>query len=208
VRGLYLVTDRALCAPRPVEAVVEEALRGGVDAVQLREKTLSTREFLAAAVRLKTLLAPRGVPLLVNDRVDIALAAGADGVHLGQNDLPCQEARRLLGRSALIGLSVETKEQLLQAEDWEVDYVALSPVFETPTKPDAAAAWGLDGIREARRLSRHTLVAIGGISSTNAREVIAAGADALAVVSAVCAAASPLRAAAELKALTARRREE
>ena len=200
MRGIYLVTDRALCGERGIAAVVAGALRGGICAVQLREKGLGTRDFLSAARELQALLAGTGVPLIINDRVDVALAVGADGVHLGQSDMPCRAARRLLGARAEIGLSVENLEQLAEAEDLEADYLGISPVFATPTKRDAGPAWGLAGLAEARRRSRHRLVAIGGINPGNAAAAARAGADAAAVVSAICAAADPCAAAAELRA--------
>ena len=139
VAGLHLVTDSALCGPRGVLAVVEAAVRGGVRVVQLREKTLPTRAFVERARALKALLAPRGVPLIVNDRLDVALASGADGVHLGQDDLSPEDVRRWLPH-ALVGLSIERAEQLAEAERLPVDYYGASPVFATTTKTDTAAA--------------------------------------------------------------------
>jgi thiamine-phosphate pyrophosphorylase len=196
---LYLVTDRALCGRRSLEDVVQAAVRGGVTAVQLREKECTARESVALARTLKSLLAPRGVPLLINDRVDVALAAGADGVHVGQSDMPAADARRLMGPQAIIGLSVENIEQVVEAETLDVDYLAVSPVFATPTKTDTAPAWGLEGLRKVRAASRHLLVAIGGINAANGAQVLEAGTDSLAVVSAICAASDPEAAAAELR---------
>lgn len=195
--ALYLVTDRSLCRGRPLETVVGQALEGGVSLVQLREKEASTRAFVEMALRMKALLAPRGVPLLINDRVDVALAAGADGVHIGQEDMPWAQARRLLGPRAIIGLSVETEAQVLAAEGGAVDYLGVSPIFPTPTK-DTRGSWGLEGLARVRRLSRHRLVAIGGLNPSNAGAVLAAGADSIAVVSAICSAADPRAAAATL----------
>ena len=196
--GLYLVTDRGLCGGRPLEAVVAEAVAGGAACVQLREKDLPTRAFLDSTQALKALLAPLGVPLIINDRLDIALAAGADGVHVGQEDMPCGELRRFLGPTAILGLSVETWEVVERAQDLEVDYLGVSPVFPTPTKPDTKAAWGLEGIRRIRAFSRHPLVAIGGLSLDNAADAVRAGADGIAVVSAICASPDPRRAAQAL----------
>lgn len=196
--GLYLVTDRQLSAPRTIEEIVQAAVSGGVSVVQLREKDCSAWEFLALACRLLAILRPAGVPLIINDRLDVALAAGADGVHLGQSDLPYREVRAILGPEALIGLSVETLEQAREAEELDVDYLAASPVFPTSTKTDTGAAWGLAGLSALRKLSRHPLVAIGGINRTNAASVLRAGADGIAVVSAISAAPDPR---AEAKAL-------
>lgn len=210
---LYLVTDRALSLGRPLEEVVAAAVQGGVTLVQLREKETSTRFFVEEAVRLKTLLDPLGVPLLINDRVDVALAAGAAGVHIGQEDMPYPAARRLLGPRAIIGLSVETEAQVLDAEAYDVDYLGVSPVFPTPTKTDTRGSWGLDGLARVRKLSRHRLVAIGGLNAGNAGAVIAAGADSVAVVSAICSDPDPRAAAAGLSeiiraALAARAKEK
>ena len=195
---LYLVTDRGLSQGRPLEEVILQAVQGGVSIVQLREKEASTRFFIEEAQRVKQLLAPFHVPLIINDRVDVALAVEADGVHIGQNDMPYPLARRLLGPRAIIGLSVETMDQVLEAEAYNVDYLGVSPIFPTPTKTDTLGAWGLEGLAEVRRVSRHRLVAIGGLNASNAAEVIRAGADGIAVVSAICAAPDPRRAAEDL----------
>lgn len=193
------MTDRALSLGRPIEEIVLAAVAGGVTAVQLREKQCSTREFVALARALIHLLTPLGVPLLINDRVDVALAAGADGVHIGQSDMAYRDARALLGPGALIGLSVETPEQAAEAQLYDCDYLGVGPIFSTSTKSDAAAAWGLDRFAALRNTSRHRLVAIGGICASNAAMVLAAGADGIAVVSAICSAADPRAAAAELR---------
>jgi thiamine-phosphate pyrophosphorylase len=194
LRGLHLVTDSALCGSRGVLAVVEAAVRGGARVVQLREKALPTRAFVERARALKALLAPLHVPLLVNDRLDVALACGADGVHVGQDDLSPQDVRRWMPR-ALIGLSIERVGQLAEAERAPVDYYGASPVFATATKADAAPPLGLEGLRALRARTARPLVAIGGIDADNAAAVVAAGADALAVVSALCAAPDPAEAA-------------
>lgn len=209
---LYLVTDRSLTLGRPLEQVVARAVQGGVSAVQLREKEAATRSFVEAARQMKALLAPYGVPLLINDRVDVALAVGAAGVHIGQEDLPYPLARRLLGPQAIIGLSVETEAQVVAAEAYDVAYLGVSPIFPTPTKKDTHGSWGLTGLARVRRLSRHSLVAIGGLNVGNAAAAITAGADSIAVVSAICSAEDPREAAAELsaavcEALTSPRKE-
>jgi len=197
--GVYLVTDRALCRGRALADVVAAAVAGGVTVVQLREKHADTHEFVELARALKALLAPRGVPLLINDRVDVAQACRADGVHVGQGDMHPAEVRALLGHTALVGLSVETMDQAREAETLDVDYLGVSPVFATPTKTDTAPPWGLDGLARLRAATGRTLVAIGGIGAANAASVLTAGADGLAVVSALCAADDPERAAAELR---------
>lgn len=194
---LMLVTGRALCGARGLSEVVAAAVRGGVGSVQLREKSLDGRDLVALARALKAQLAPLGVPLIVNDRLDVALAAGADGVHLGQGDLPVADARRLWPQG-LIGLSIEDAGQLRAAEALAIDYYGASPVFATPTKTDTAPALGLQGLAALRALTRRPLLAIGGITAANAAAVRAAGADGLAVVSALCAADDPEAAARAL----------
>jgi thiamine-phosphate pyrophosphorylase len=200
MRGLYLVTDRGLCGGRALEEVVARAVAGGAACVQLREKDLSTRAFVELARSLKALLAPLGVPLLINDRMDVALAAGADGAHVGQGDMPCERVRQFLGPRAIIGLSVETWADVERAQDQDVDYLGVSPVFPTPTKTDTKAAWGLAGVARIRAFSRHPLVAIGGLNAANAAQAVLAGADGIAVVSAICASPDPEAAARELDA--------
>lgn len=175
--------------------LVHEAVRGGVTCVQWRDKFFNDRDFYERAVSIKSVCHEMKVPLIVNDRVDIALAVGADGVHLGQSDLPFEVARRILPDHMFIGWTVETFEEILAAEKYDLDYLAISPVFATQTKTDAKEPFGLDGLKKARALSRHRLVAIGGVTPENAAEVRAAGADGLAVVSAICRAASPYEAA-------------
>lgn len=197
IAGLHLVTDSALCGERGVLAVVEAAVRGGARVVQLREKALPTRAFVERARALKALLQPLGVPLIINDRLDVALACGADGVHVGQEDLSPRDMRRWLP-DGLIGLSIERLAQLDAAERLPVDYYGASPVFATATKADAAPSLGLDGLRALRARTARPLVAIGGIGEHNAAAVMAAGADALAVVSALCAAPDPEHAARRL----------
>lgn len=195
---LYLVTDRPLSLGRDIEEIVREAVEGGATIVQLREKECPTGEFVTLARRLKALLAPLGVPLIINDRVDVALAADADGVHIGQSDMPYEDARRLLGYDKIIGLSVENFEDLERANALDVDYIGISPVYGTPTKNDTAEPFGLEGLQRAVALSVHPTVAIGGMNASTIGEVIAAGADGVAVVSAICSAPSPREAAQEL----------
>jgi thiamine-phosphate pyrophosphorylase len=198
---LYLVTDRQMCGDRTLEEVVHAAIRGGVTCVHLRENSATTRDFLALARALHPLLRTAGIPLVINDRLDIALALAAEGVHLGQSDLPAAEARRLLPDTIFVGLSVESLEDLRTANTLDVDYLAISPVFATPTKIDATAPWGLEGLRLARQRTALPLVAIGGIHADVIRRVFAAGADGVAVVSAICAADDPESATRELARL-------
>lgn len=195
---LYLVTDRKLCLGRDLLQIVEQAVKGGAGIVQLREKDCCDRRFYRMAVEMKEMLAGYSVPLLINDRIDIALAAGADGIHLGQNDVHPEQARKIMGQKAIIGLSVESPADIKEAENYDLDYIAVSPVFTTPTKTDTVTEWGLEGLKEAKLISRHPVIAIGGINKDNAGAIIRAGADCIAVVSAVCSAPDPKQAAKKL----------
>jgi thiamine-phosphate pyrophosphorylase len=195
MRGLYLVTDRSLCGKRPLEEIVIQAVEGGAAYVQLREKDVSTRFFVEEAQRIKQLLKPYKVPLIINDRVDVALACGAEGIHIGQEDMPYKLVRKLMGQKAIVGLSVETWKDVEVSQKLDVNYIGVSPVFSTPTKADTKDAWGLEGLAKIKSFSRHPLVAIGGINESNVREVMRAGADCIAVVSAICAAYDPEAAA-------------
>lgn len=195
---LYLVTDRDLSLGRTLEEVVSEAVAGGVTIVQLREKDAPTGEFVQLAMRLKEMLRPFGVPLIINDRVDVALAVDAEGVHIGQSDMPYEIARKLLGPDKIIGLSVESMDDVLRANELDVDYIGISPVYGTPTKTDTAEPFGLEGLRKAVAMSVHPTVAIGGMNASTIGEVISSGVDGVAVVSAICSASSPRDAASEL----------
>lgn len=196
---IYLVTDASLTLGRSLLDVVAAAVQGGASCVQLREKGADTRDFLAQALQIKALLSPLGVPLVINDRVDVALACAADGVHLGQSDLPVEVARKLLPPQVFIGWSVETMDDVRRSEHLPVDYLGVSPVFATPTKTDTKAPWGIDGLARVRAATRLPLVAIGGIHTDNAAQVVQAGADGLAVVSALCSARDPCQAASGLR---------
>lgn len=197
--SLYLVTDRSLSRGRSTLEIVRAAVRGGVTCVQLREKTCSTREFIAEALRIKSFLDSSSVALIINDRVDVALAVAADGVHLGQSDMPLAAARSIVGDSMVIGISVESRRDAVEAESGGADYLGVSPIFATPTKTDTAAPLGLAGLQAIRRVVKIPLVGIGGLNRGNAAEVVRSGADGVAVVSAIVAAEDPEQAARELK---------
>jgi thiamine-phosphate pyrophosphorylase len=199
--SLYLVTDRDLAGARPIEEVVASAVNGGVSVVQLREKNCSTLEYINLAKRIKSITDSKRIPLIINDRLDVAQAAGADGVHVGQNDMPYSDARRILGPDAIIGLTVETPEQARAADTLDADYLGVSAIFATPTKTDTMNEWGISGLSELRKKSRHILVAIGGLNKQNVQQIISAGADGVAVVSAICAAVDPENASRELREL-------
>ena len=195
---LCLVTDSALANGRSLAGIVAAAVKGGVTLVQLREKTASTRAFIEQARVLKRLLAPLRVPLLINDRIDVALAAGAGGAHVGQQDMPLALARQLLGPAAIIGLSITELGQVRDRDVELADYLGVGPIFAQSTKLDATPPLGLDGLAEVRRASSKPIVAIGGVSAANADAVRSAGADGIAVVSAIMGADDPRAAAAAL----------
>ncbi len=197
---LYLVTDPGLVGDRDLPGLVEAVARAGVTLVQLRDKTASTAALLRLAVALVERLRPLGVPLIVNDRADVALAAGAAGVHVGQSDLPAPLARRVTGGGMLIGLSIERLEELDDAGVEAADYLALSPVFPTSTKADIARPLGLDGLARMRAKTKKPIVAIGGIDLERAAQAIGHGADGVAVVSAILGADDPVRATRALRA--------
>lgn len=198
IKGIYLVTDPELCRKHTIEQTIEWAIRAGVSCVQLREKQASTRDFVETAIRVKAIMEGSGVPLIINDRIDLALACGADGVHVGQEDMPVVLARRILGPGKIIGLSVESWQDVEEARDLPVDYLGVSPVFPTLTKKDTKIVWGLEGLARIRNFSHHPLVAIGGLNASNAGSAILAGADAVAVVSAICGRDDPYQAAENL----------
>ncbi|GEA59286.1 thiamine phosphate synthase [Vibrio comitans] len=194
---LYFVTDdqqdiETLCS------VVKQAISGGVTMVQIREKHGDVRAFIERARAVKSVMQGSGVPLIINDRVDVALAVDACGVHLGQSDMPVADARRLLGDDKLLGLSVESEEQLLEAQSFAVDYLGVSAIFATPTKTNTVKHWGIEGLTKAVKLSNKPLVAIGGINESNIRSVVATGVDGIALVSAISAASDPTQASKDL----------
>ena len=199
--SLYLVTDTALCGARGVPATVREAVAGGVTVVQVRDPRATGRELFELVTEVRAELSGTGVPLLVDDRLDVALAAGADGVHLGQSDLPAAAARAA-APGLLIGWSVTCAAELAAVAEMPagtVDYLGIGPVFSTPTKPDAAAELGVGGLRELVAATGLPCVAIGGVHAGNAAEIAATGVDGLCVVSEICAADDPRAAAARLR---------
>lgn len=195
--SLYLVTDRRLTNGRKLQDVVEEAVAGGVSVVQLREKEASTREFYQLAVELKQILSKSNTPLIINDRIDVALACGADGVHIGQSDMPYEVVRRLIGSDKIIGLSIENMEEAKDANKLDVDYIALSPIFGTQTKLDIKKPFEEEGLKRALQITKHKIIAIGGINVDNIHKC--KGLDGVAVVSAILSACEPKQAAEELK---------
>jgi len=198
--SLYLILDLALVGERPIDRLVASAVAGGVTLVQLRGKGIPPHELGRVGAQVKALLDPHDVPLIVNDDVAVALAIEADGVHLGQDDLPPAAARALLGEKTLIGLSVGSPAEAVGVDEALIDYVSVGPVYGTSTKPDAGPAIGAAGFEQVRRLFPHLpAVAIGGITPDNAADVVRAGATGLAVASALCRAADPAAAARNLR---------
>jgi thiamine-phosphate pyrophosphorylase len=200
--SVYLVIGAQPVGERGVLATVNAAVRGGVGAVQLRDKQASSRELMALAGELLNTLEGTGIPLLVNDRLDVALAAGAHGVHLGQSDLDVQSARRLAGPHFLIGLSVSRAEEIAEVHALPagtVDYLGIGPVFPTTTKHDALAALGLDAVAALCSCTDLPCIGIGGINHHNAPSAWATGLDGLAIVSAICDAPDPRAEAAALR---------
>lgn len=197
---LYLVTDPRLVAARGLLATVDAAVKGGATIVQLRDPDAHGRALVEQARALKALLAPLGIPLIINDRVDVAVAADADGVHLGQDDMTPADARTVLGPERILGLSVGNPAEYAASDLGGVDYLGVGPVNATGTKADAGGAIGAAGVAAIRALTRLPLVGIGGLATANVSDVIRAGADGVAVVSAICAASDPEQAARTLKA--------
>jgi thiamine-phosphate pyrophosphorylase len=194
VYRLCLVTDRDIAGERSLVDIVAAAVQGGVTLVQLREKTATTREFLEAARALKALLAPLGVPLVINDRVDIALAVDAEGVHVGQTDMPVEQVRALAG-GRIVGLSITNAEQMSREDARKVDYLGVGPLYLQQTKANASTPLGVEGFRRLRAMSEKPVMAIGGLKADNSAPVIAAGANGLAVVSGIIGAPDPAAAA-------------
>ncbi len=195
---LYVITDRKLADRRSLEKLVSQAIAGGASCVQLRDKDSTPRETLVLGRELLKILRPLDIPLIINDRADVALALGADGVHLGRDDLPVDEARRIFGKDFIIGATASTPEEVLQAQKDGADYIGLGAIYPTSTKPDHSPVIGLEGIKKARAASDIPIVATAGISVENAADVIASGADGIAVVSAVFGQKDVALAASEL----------
>jgi thiamine-phosphate pyrophosphorylase len=186
MRGYYFITDASLSAAGALEDV-KRAVEAGVRLVQYRNKTASTRELVAGAQQVREICARAGVHFIVNDRLDVAMVVEADGIHIGRDDMPFPDARRLLGERKIIGLTVNSVEEALAAQEMGADYIAVAPIFPTSTKSDAGPACGVETLRSIRRICRPQLriAAIGGIDLSNVRSVIEAGADMVCAISAV-----------------------
>ena len=195
---VYLITDRRQAPGDDILQAVAWALEGGIRAVQLREKDLPGKELYRLAEQMRTLTARYGAKLLVNDRVDVAMAVGADGVHLGGSSIPASAARRLLGEGALIGCSTHNAGELREAEEQGAEFATFGPVYPTPSKAAYGPPVGVIALAEACREAAIPLFALGGVNKENAGEVTLAGAFGIALISGVVAAADPRAAAAEL----------
>ncbi|SDN90784.1 MULTISPECIES: thiamine phosphate synthase [Halomonas] len=193
--SLYLVTDPALCAGHGLVETVVAAVRGGASVVQLRDKHAADGELIDQARRLKAALAGSGVPLIINDRLAVAVESGADGLHIGQDDGEVAEARAALGEQAILGLSVQTLEQLARIDAKRLDYLGLGPVFATPSKHDHAEPLGFAGLATLAAASPLPGVAIGGLKAEHVAATRQAGAQGLAVISAICGMPDPEAAA-------------
>ncbi len=197
--SLYLVADAEFAEGRDLLAIIEAAVTGGVTVVQLRAKSLPLRNLLDLGTKAGEVLTKRGVPLIINDRVDIVLGCGAAGVHLGQDDMPLPVARNILGPGKIIGISVSTPDEARDAEAQGADYVAPGPIFETSTKVTGIPTLGPEKIRKIKAVVKIPVIGIGGISARNAGEVVVAGADGIAVISAILGAGDAEAAARQLR---------
>ncbi|MCS4305018.1 thiamine phosphate synthase [Chryseobacterium sp. BIGb0232] len=198
--SLYLVISETDCMGKNFLKVAEQSILGGVDMIQLREKNDSTEVFLQKALQLIEITDKYGVPLIINDNITVTEKVNSAGIHVGNSDATPQDLRqRPLINNKIIGYSIEHLAQLDNEQTAAADYLGISPVFKTKTKTDTVIEWGLEGITQIRQITKKPLVAIGNIHLENARAVISAGADCLAVVSAICSAADPQKAAYELK---------
>jgi len=195
---LCFVADAEAAARKDILQLIAQAVEGGVTIVQLRGKKWTSREFLEVGMKAVRLLKPKKIPLIINDEVHIALACKASGVHLGQGDMPLRCARELMGKERIIGISVSSADEAPAAEKGGSDYIGVGPVFATLSKKDIGSPLGLAGLREIRQKVKIPILAIGGISVANVADVIASGADGVAVISAITAATDPKKAATEI----------
>ena len=198
--SLYLVTHRDLSLGRSNLEVIQSAVEGGVTVVQLRDKDSTTREFFEEGLKIRDYLRSKHIPLIINDRIDIALALNADGVHLGQDDMPVDIARTMLGSNKVIGASVFSPVEAKVAEAMGADYLGLSPIFATGTKPELTEQIGIEGIPAIRQAVNIPVVGIGSMNQANAYVAVKAGLDGVAVVSAICSQENPKAAAEAIKA--------
>ncbi|MCT8976691.1 thiamine phosphate synthase [Clostridium sp. CX1] len=183
--SLYLITDRSFLKGRSLKTVVEDSILGGATMVQVREKNISTREFFKVALEVKEVTDHYKIPFIINDRIDIAQAINADGVHLGQDDMPLKIARKILGKNKIIGISAGTLEEALEAERDGADYLGIGAIFYTGTKKDIDVPLGIETLKDIYQNINIPAVAIGGINENNFREVLATGVNGISIISAI-----------------------
>jgi len=196
---LYIITDQRISHGKSHLEIAEAALAGGATVIQFRDKEMKDSEAVVACREIYKLTKKKDVSFIVNDRVEIVKAVNADGVHLGQEDMSFSSARKILGKEKIIGISVETVEQALKAVEGGADYLGIGPIYPTATKPDAGKALGIARLKEIRESVNIPIVAIGGINENNLEEVLRAGADGVAVISAVVSAPDITEACRKLK---------
>jgi len=196
---MYVTDDRILDNERFFE-VLNAALAGGATIIQLREKSIDTKSFIERALHAKEICENYNVPLIINDRLDVALAVKADGLHVGQKDIPIKIARKFLGKDKIIGISVSNLKELKVANNTDADYIGLSPIFSTPTKSeDLASPLGIEGLKKFKAISKKPIVCIGGVNKTNLEIIFSNGADGAAVVSAISSSKNPMNVTQSLK---------
>jgi thiamine-phosphate pyrophosphorylase len=183
--SLYLITDRSFLKGRSLKTLVEESILGGATIVQVREKDVSTREFYRVAMEVKEVASYYKIPLIINDRIDIAHAIDADGVHLGQDDMPLSIARKILGKEKIIGISASNLEEALEAQNNGADYLGIGAIFYTGTKKDIETPIGIEQLKNIYQNIKIPAVAIGGINETNFKDVLSTGIDGISVISAI-----------------------
>jgi thiamine-phosphate pyrophosphorylase len=199
--GLYVITDEAAAHGLSHVEIARRVAEGGADVIQLRDKARTGKDMLSVAVQIRQITRSSGTMFIVNDRLDLALASDADGVHLGQEDLPVTFARRVSPPRFIIGTSVRTVQEALIAETEGADYLALSPIFDTATKSDAGPGKGLERLKEIKSAVSIPVIAVGGIGKGNVRQVMDAGADGVAVISAIVGQKDIVKATAEMRSL-------
>ena len=199
--SLYLVTDRVLAGRKSLIDIIKQAIKGGVTIVQYRDKNESTGNMIKTSLDLQILTKLKNIPLIINDRLDVMLAINADGLHVGQDDMPAAIARQLIGKNKILGVSVKTVEQSIKAEKDGADYLGVGDIFGTMTKPDAGQPIGLDILQQIRQAVSIPIVGIGGINLTNANDVIISGADGIAVISAIIGQDDPYASAKKLSSI-------
>ncbi len=204
---LYVITDESLSKGLSHAEIAQRAIAGGADAIQLRDKTMSGKDLLQTAKELRTITKNAGVTFIVNDRLDVALLCGADGVHLGQDDLPAKYVRTIVPKGFILGVSARNLEEAMLAEHDGADYIGLGPICDTSSKDDAGSGCGFDVITEVKNQVSIPVIAIGGLGPGNAEKAIKAGADGLAVISAVVSQDDVSKAASILKFMIVKAKE-